>query len=71
MMSLHMGMKVRFLVESLVTVGKLTREWLLAGVNSLMGFQIKVQREPLATCFALVRFLTCVDKHVSLELSII
>jgi hypothetical protein len=42
MMSLHVSVKVRLLVEPLVAVGELTWEWFLASVNSLMGFQVKV-----------------------------
>lgn len=42
MMSQHMGMEIRFLVESLVTVLKAAREWLLSSVDAEMSFQIEV-----------------------------
>ena len=42
MVGLHMSMEVRLLVEPLVAVGELAREWLLSGVDPLMSLQVEV-----------------------------
>lgn len=66
-----MSMKIRLLIESLVTVRIWTDEWLLSRVDAHVGFQIEVERKSLVAEIALVWFFTGVNKHVSFELGVV
>ena len=55
--SLHVRMEVRLLVEALVAPRVGALEWFLASVDPLMCLQVEIKRESLATDVTLVRFL--------------
>ena len=73
-------MKVRLLVESLVTVLEGTGKWFLSGVDSEMGLQVEVQRKLFPAELARIRFLPLLykvvewytmDQHVPFQFCII
>lgn len=66
-----MGMKVGFLIKSLITVGELTRKWFLTCMDPLMRFQVEIERKAFSTNFTHVGFFASVNQHVALEFCIV
>ncbi len=56
-MSQHVRMQVRLLIESLMTALEATKEGFFTCVNPQMRFQVEVKREFLSAKLALIRFL--------------
>lgn len=68
---LLVGVKVRFLVEALVTPRVGATERFLASVDPQVGLEIEIQAEFLEAYITLVRLLPCVHQHVSLEFGVV
>ena len=65
------SVQIGLLIKSFMAPWVSAREWLFSRVNAHVSLQVKIQRKLLAALITLVRFLTGMHKHMSLELGIV
>ena len=71
MMRLLVSVQIALLVKPFIAVRVWATERLFARVDSQMGFQVEIETKLFITNLALIRFLSSVHKHVSLQLGVV